>query len=537
MRLASLVFTLSLAALAAAQPVLQYDSATGDVSFSSSRPVTTLDLFSATNVFTGSRSAGMDSDFDVFMPDHVFRLDPTGFQQFDFGQAVAPNLSAETFLDGLCINGSHLGGGRIAATQFRMGEETWPLDYCFAESEPITVYYDPLSGEVTLDVIPGLALREIQLVSQSHALNNQNAQSADGPFDIAAANRLVIRSDTGFGDLQFGAVLDANLDPLDVVQDLCFTGFLADGTSLNPAAYNGNASIPLRQCTSTERTAMTNPAFDSEPTGQVDLHYSSATGELHLNVASNQTLATLELVSSRAIFSGDANSFLMLDGQQTLSIQQPALDNRPQTLAPYHDISLGTVADLGLSDTLVANDLCVSGRFSDGSPLETVHLNGDVSLSVCTTASPALPLPFVSLNYDSASGQLSLDVANAVQLKAFRLESAAGVFATDTLPDALSGERDQLTANVLENIDVQFGDLDFLTVLPAGMSDADVLADLCAGAGEAGHPTGTFNVFLNGDFAQPMTACAIVPEPDVAFAMALVGVVVLLAARRATRTF
>ena len=98
---------------------LVYDPANGNLSIDNpyvaaaeAKPVTTLEIVSASGVFTGTRPPQLNGLFDVFNAGKMFKLDPAGFEDLDFGPAMTAGLDS-MLGDDLTVSGSFLGGGAL----------------------------------------------------------------------------------------------------------------------------------------------------------------------------------------------------------------------------------------------------------------------------------------------------------------------------------------------------------------------------------------------------------------------------------------
>ncbi len=94
---------------------LIYNPANGNLSLDSAgKTLTTLQVTSASGVFTGRKPAQLNGDFDVYVPGKLFMMDPEGFGDEEFGFTVLPGLDAGLARD-LSIDGSVHGGGNLGA--------------------------------------------------------------------------------------------------------------------------------------------------------------------------------------------------------------------------------------------------------------------------------------------------------------------------------------------------------------------------------------------------------------------------------------
>ncbi|MCA9200768.1 MAG: hypothetical protein KDA87_24685, partial [Planctomycetales bacterium] len=77
--------------------------------------LTTLEIRSAGGNFTGTRPGNLGGLFDVFNANKLFKLDPAGYGNLDFGPAMAKNLSGDALVADLLVDGSFVGGGGVGS--------------------------------------------------------------------------------------------------------------------------------------------------------------------------------------------------------------------------------------------------------------------------------------------------------------------------------------------------------------------------------------------------------------------------------------
>ena len=93
---------------------LVYDPADGHFWLDAAgKKVTTLEIQSASGVFTGAKPAQVSPPFDVFTPKKFFILKTAGVGDEDFGMALPAGLTAETLGGDLTVAGSILPSGSL----------------------------------------------------------------------------------------------------------------------------------------------------------------------------------------------------------------------------------------------------------------------------------------------------------------------------------------------------------------------------------------------------------------------------------------
>ncbi len=84
-----------------------YNSINGNVRVESESFVTTVEMISASGIFTREDGNNLDGPFDIDEDDKVFKLLPEGFRNISFGNIAEPELTEEFIREDLTINGSN----------------------------------------------------------------------------------------------------------------------------------------------------------------------------------------------------------------------------------------------------------------------------------------------------------------------------------------------------------------------------------------------------------------------------------------------
>ena len=129
------------------QAYLDYDAALGTLAVDTVSPtngITTFELNSLNQFLVGVDPPILKGNFDIYVPDKIFRLDPRGFFDIDFGPILTPDLAPQQLASNLCINGSVIEGGALDAVELRSGGATFPV--------PRHCEFDPNFNPIT---IPG----------------------------------------------------------------------------------------------------------------------------------------------------------------------------------------------------------------------------------------------------------------------------------------------------------------------------------------------------------------------------------------------
>ena len=129
---------------------IHYDPQTGEVSSSSDKQLTTLEIKSERGLFVGDRAASLSGLFDLSNSKKLFKLDPAGFSNLVLG-TLPTGLSLEEVRADLSVDGSQEGGGRPI---FRF-ENDVPLQ--------ASIEYEPTTGDLSIIAPAGQQIHRFDL--------------------------------------------------------------------------------------------------------------------------------------------------------------------------------------------------------------------------------------------------------------------------------------------------------------------------------------------------------------------------------------
>ena len=355
---------------------LTYEPETGNLLFGipdGLPDVTAFEITSKSGVFTAVSPDQLTGLFDVYAPNKLFRLVPTGFGETDFGPAIAPGLSVADLAADLCLSGARISGGSISGL-ISEGDSFTPLTGCPARptNQPHRrnnhLDYDNATGELALHITDDTQLTSVLIESRDGLFSGAVPETLTGSFDILDSNRLFKMDVDGFSDVDFGAILPANLGELGR-GDLCVTATRLEET--HPVAiYLGNRR--LLACDSPEpqtnapNYSRPNSPQTSPPPGfspGLVISYNPATGDLI--ITSDAPFTTLEIQSEDGSFEGDA--ITGFDG-----LFDVVSDEKLFTLNPagLFELNLPGVLPEGLED--FTEGLTVDGSFLAGGAIDFV---------------------------------------------------------------------------------------------------------------------------------------------------------------------
>ncbi|MCA9169331.1 MAG: peptidylprolyl isomerase, partial [Planctomycetales bacterium] len=93
---------------------LIYNAATGNLTVTTTSPLSTLEVVSESGIFTGAAAENLGGDFDVDTDLKVFKFDKGGFDDTNFGNVAQAGLTLDFLEQDLSVNGTILGGGLVS---------------------------------------------------------------------------------------------------------------------------------------------------------------------------------------------------------------------------------------------------------------------------------------------------------------------------------------------------------------------------------------------------------------------------------------
>jgi hypothetical protein len=106
--------------------ILDYDSISGDLRVyqvpAATKPMTTIEIRSASELINEPPCSGFICGEGGGPPYKIFKLDPAGFSDILFPEAIKPGISLEFLANDLSVEGSLSGGGRLVDVAFLIPE-------------------------------------------------------------------------------------------------------------------------------------------------------------------------------------------------------------------------------------------------------------------------------------------------------------------------------------------------------------------------------------------------------------------------------
>ncbi|MCA9218041.1 MAG: hypothetical protein KDB27_33450 [Planctomycetales bacterium] len=294
---------------------LDYDAEAGGLSFFVPEvlpPVTTLQIQSTTEIFTGERPDTLPGMFDVFRSDKLFKLDPNGFRTTDFGPVVPPNLPNEDLVADLCVVGTrktgellkdvYFGGARLTSCDVDLPDPTPPPPP--RPVPPVEVLYDSDTGQLTLAVREDSTLSTFLMNSVADRFTGDRPADLSGQFDVFRSDRVFKLDVAGFHDVELGTITPG-LSATQLRRDLCVAGTFLDGGDIDRVLINGSRILSACEEPSFNVPNLLDP-FPPPPGGfgGVQLIYSPDTGDLYV-VAVGDLITTLEIKSLSGLITGE----------------------------------------------------------------------------------------------------------------------------------------------------------------------------------------------------------------------------------------
>ncbi|MCA9214250.1 MAG: hypothetical protein KDB27_14360 [Planctomycetales bacterium] len=404
------------------QNTIIYDANTGELSLETSLQLTTVEVVSATGIFTGDPAQNLGGQFDVDTDAKIFKLAPQGIGGITFGNVARHGLPHVFVERDLAVTGSRLIGG--------------PLGNFIVETIPTgsttAAIYDAHTGEFWLQ-----SDRPVTSISVSSAVGIFTADPAnnlDGPNDVDTDFTIVKQDQAGFTEISLGPVAGKGFLDAFLNRDLQFEATLQDGTPVEEIELYVIPNAP-----------------------DLKVVFDASTGEL--SYIGNSPLESIDVISASGIFTGDAAT--QLGGANDVDTDTRILKHDPRGIV---DVSFGAVAETGLADAFLLDDLTVFGTFLGESESRPVDLEiiPDFGETIVT--------------FDARVGTVRL-VTNLV-LTQFEIMSARGIFSgRDSL--AFNGPNDVDTdTHLLKVSEAGFSTLFLGEVAVPGLTESFVGGDL-----------------------------------------------------------
>ncbi|MCA9150091.1 MAG: hypothetical protein KDA92_12350, partial [Planctomycetales bacterium] len=469
------------------ESILFYDPLTGHLSIENVRPLTTLQLTSASGYFTGIRPAAFDSPFDVSSRTKLFRLDPNGFASLDFDIAVQPGLSFDTLANDLSAIGSLAGGGPISSIGLSTVDSVLPIQVgeVHVDPPPSSVYtawtnliYNPATGSLAIEDQAREKLESLVMRSTSGVFTGVRPETL-AESDTYLPTQLAKTHAAGFEDVAFGPAVAPGLSFQALAADLSFqSSRLGPVSAQNFSLWTGDRYTPLSELTGGAPPDVADgypiePRFDS--TGITRILYNSQTGDMAIEHTGLFPLGKTTLNSPGEIFwSGASGPFAVELATQLTTIAQPGSDR----------LELGRVARPGLTYQQLANDLSLGGTLGQRNALGEVGVwTGSEFLPL--TGSQAAPPPEPSLTllrYDPLTGDLSFELRHSgvltQSITQLAIGSEEGLFVGDR-PDLLGSDDRFDPKQLVVHSDAGISPAVVHGVLPKGLDAVDLAVDLC----------------------------------------------------------
>lgn len=345
-----------------------------------------------------------------------------------------------------------------------------------------SIEYDANTGEIAVDSPGFTPLTSIQIQSESCSLTGQAAMNLGGSFDIDTDCQIFKFDPPGFVSLSFGNVAATGLSQAFVLSDFSVDGALSGGGTL----------------------------------GNVDLIYTAVAAPLQPGDA-DQDLDVDQFDLIQAFQAGKYEMGPLADWSEGDWSGAPG--GRAGSPPPGD----GEFNSSDLVDVFVAGFYVTGPYATDGTGLQGI----DFGEGQAILANGVIGDGKTSLVYDANTGELALD-SLGLALTSLNIDSFASVFTADAalnLPGSFDIDADE---SLFKLGTAGFDQLSFGNVMPSGLSESFVLADL------------TVFGSLQGSGGLGPVDLVYIPAPTTAaLQLAAIGIVGLLARsrRRAYQSF
>ena len=413
------------------QPLITliYDGATGEISLLTNSPLESIDIVSATSVFTGSPAENVDGPNDVDSDSRILKRELRGFMNFSLGNVAIPGLDT-TIADDISITATYLGGESVTDIELEIIPDTGET----------VVTFNASTGSIVVDT--NLTLEELRIESNRGVFSGLPAIGFDGPSDIDTDSLLVKIDEDGFRSIQLDQVALVGLTSAFVSRDLAFSGRRVGGGGLGQLTLNV-----------------------TEVDQSIQLIYGGATG--HLRLESGLALESIDIMSATGIFTGIDP--VNLDGENDIDSDSRIFKHDQNG---FSNIDFGDVASSGWSSEFLATDLTVSATLFGGEATDDIEILAEPDMRVTT----------VLFNTDTRELSVSTDVV----LSEIVISSTWGIFTGDAAQN-LGGPDDIDTDTTIRKQDSSgFTSVSFGSVGAADLKSPFVVEDLSVTATRLG---------------------------------------------------
>ena len=230
---------------------LDYDPAFGSLAVdtvSTSNAITTFELKSPDQFLIGVDPPTLDGLFDVYVPNRIFKLEPGGFFDIDFGPILSAGLAPQELAANLCVDGSVIQGGALTRVELRSGDGSFPVPrQCSFDPDfnpnPVSPGPNPnprpqlpqSSGSsffLDLDSASGLLavnspkswITTLELTTTSELFMGPKPASLEGIFDVYAPNKIFHLQPNGFQTLDLENALASGVSAETLAREICYRG-------------------------------------------------------------------------------------------------------------------------------------------------------------------------------------------------------------------------------------------------------------------------------------------------------------------------
>ncbi len=338
------------------QPSLVYFSATGRLllDIPTDTVVTSMELDSAGALLTGDAPRNLTGPLESVEADNLFKADvQQGFGSLNLGRVAQPGLGESAVRDDLTLTATLVSGqvleqadlvyldGTPAAPGIQTGGRQG--------DGQSSIVYDANTGQISMDSPAGRLLTWVDIQSASGVFTRDDGRNLAGPLDVDDDDNIFKIQGDGFGSITFGNMAPTRLTESFLQNDLTVLGMLDNGEHLGPVDL-----VYIRRVGGTGTT----------------LYYDPATGEIVIIPPAGLQFTSINLDSASGVFTNEPARGLggSFDNDSDNNIFKATFGSS------FGEMSLGSVAQPGLTPEFLLNDLSIVGSLAGGGALGEVEI-------------------------------------------------------------------------------------------------------------------------------------------------------------------
>ena len=343
---------------------LNYDPSNGNLHLATNLvdEIAIVNIVSSSGIFTGELGKGLNDRRDHLVG--VFRGRQFGAAG-DIGKVAQTGLTVDFLKQDLCVDTNDISQRTVAATlngmELPISGERCPIppdpNRPTEPGELAVFHYNSATGNLRLDVSEDSSITVMELISPQGVFTGDPAQGLGSVFDVDTDVKIFKVLASGFGDSDFGNVVQTGLSNNEFLSSVCAVGaWLPKGRADFHYQYPGSGVVPIapverNTCRGTTIPAIVNVAYDPELG-----HFAVSAEELEKDPLAAQEaieFVTLEITSESGIFTNPTD---VLNGPNDVFSSRRIVKHDPNG---FEKLVLNDSVRLGLSAEFIATDISI----------------------------------------------------------------------------------------------------------------------------------------------------------------------------------